>query len=327
VNGTRTLERHPERADSFIPTVAGEVVARNIQEHPETTEYELERFGTELYRHYDRTGMVGHDPQRVYEYLVRHKWRVTAAPLMHGIEETLLADILDKRANGEPLVHPDHLAATRFDRRLTNNGQHTYAGKKLNFLLASSALSHAAATHYIDDIVNDRTRYRPVWDAYYRFEEWLGILTHPQPFPMRLDPRERLKDNIVAANVTALDVLVAQAEHLRTSTGNIHDEMLRRVGQLSWAGSTNDSFFRRIIGSQYEDAEPPSVCPFTHDDRKLASDGIWRVRSLEEGPWSVPGFCPLDIPFRDPVRGGYTTGTALRLTSAVHIAEETLWAA
>lgn len=312
---------------AFIPTTKGDEVARTIHEKPETTEQQIGKFCCQLIAYYQDTGMAHHNPERAYKYTILNLLRVARAPLLHRVEEELARTIHAKQKAGQAIVSPYNLAETRFDAFLTRKGERTYAGRKLSFLRASSTLSHAAATRFIDATLRHENKYAPILDAFCKLEEKMIPMVGPQRFLLSEEPYERLKDLVVAANVTTLDVLVPAGEHLRPhmSTADIPTAILQRSADISWAASSKNLFFRRHIGHQNEDAKPPEACPFTHDAEAIALGGIWSVRSLLK-PWPVPGYCPENIPLHSEMLGAYVTGAQLRLTSLTHVARETLWA-
>jgi hypothetical protein len=311
----------------FIPTVEGTAVAQAIRQDPSRNDVLLDGYHRDLWHHYKRIGMVDHNPDQAYRNIVRNLLRIANAVLHYEVELELAASVATAQKAGQPLVVPEYLEATHFDRALTRKSG-AYSGPKRDFLLTSAAVSYAAAGRFIERVLNGKGPYLATLDAYVRYDcDFVASSSFPN---LRLAPMARLKDNVVAANVTALDVLVPAADHLRPhflGTETIAGSMAQRVRVLSDIASTRDGFFRRVIGDQHVGATAPKVCPFTHDPEEIAAGRIWSIASLRDGPWPVPASCPENIPFRpDPKSYAYATGAQLRLASLIPIAQETIWA-
>jgi len=297
-----------------VPTVAGGEVAQELARRPKATGSLLRSFEGQLVEYYQGTGMMNHDPERARMLIVRNLLRAVSAPLLHAVEVELDTDIWLAQQVGQPLVRPEYVAVTGFDRRLRGNRQRQFTDEEMRFLRVSSALSHTAALRFIGHIQNDSTFWaRPIWDAFWEIDSEAAFMPFPRDFKMRDTPRERLKDHITDSNVIALAAIkrfFAHREHAQA----------KHISELSRLSSTKRDFFGRHFPDQ--GTNPQLSCPFNHEQSAGDSGGLWNLRPLASGPLPVPGYCPDNIPFY--TCGEYVTGAELRLRSAMAVTAETL---
>lgn len=231
--------------------------------------------------------MDEHDPIR-YEYNVaRAVWNALAAPIVHAIEVDLIEYTLPRLQSGHPLITSE-IVGVDFDRFFTV----PYEDQALLFMRAANAWAAGAAERVMRQIENDRTHWaRPLWELFCeRHPQFCWLETQAKGRRRTYSPYWEIMSNSLDANATAWSVLGPLFRHLREHRGiesaDMQQALLARVEELSWAasitGNTLDSLAPRTMGD---------TCSFSH----TASRGLWRIGSLQEGPWPIERYCPANI--------------------------------
>jgi hypothetical protein len=265
---------------------------------------------------------------------VRHGvWRASLAPILHGIELEYDRIITERRQMGLPLTPPTNASVSHIDRVSECYGK--YTGKNLRFLQAAGWWAQKATTAFLSRAHNQEPAYwQPLLSgsAYMHSAYILCDAGPTRGFFVRRPPISYIRDIGCAANVTTLNLLARAHHHTALWADSQKDQdkteiMIGKVEKLGWTQFVNASFFDKTFGDQAEGGLE-TKCPFAHAEATIAAGGIWAVRSLANGPWRVDQNCPANIELSSPRDDRCRTISAatLRLTNAMYIAAETLWA-
>ncbi len=320
----------------FIPTAEGTKVAQRIREQePGRSGELLDEFAGRLREHYGQIGMSKHNPDQARCLLFRNLWRASAGPVLHGIEIQMAERAKGLEHEGwAPFLHKSkEISDARLDRVFSGYGN--FSAKQRAFLRAGALLASLAMRQFLYEARNEPGHWGgPSWESFSQLDrEENARSLRTLRWPIRSDPVVRLQDHVTAANVTALHLLesAAQHAHMWGGDGDLKSTLPEYIHELARPQFITASLNERYFPPQGFDHEPSPAedCPYAHTEERLAANGIWRTKALQNnGRDIVPRYCPNNIPLYAPEYPAYgrTTGATLRLASLIPVAAETIWA-